>query len=174
MCQATAETIIVVLHHSIPLEEPMTSKKAGPCPSCVFVEHYNKDGSFAAYMDYQHHMDSFMRQLKGIIDVLLTEMFDHGVGLRISKRHGKAYIKTGLALLGFPDVAAVMETDANEAKKLLLDRLHNLVDWTMDDLDCEKSSDRRIKGALSQWKKHAGELSKSLPQSQRKPLRLVK
>jgi hypothetical protein len=69
----------------------MTSKKFGPCPSCVFVEHYNKDGSFAAYMDYQHKAHVFMRQVKGIVELLLTGTFEEGVGIRMPKRHRKAY-----------------------------------------------------------------------------------
>jgi erythromycin esterase-like protein len=150
----------------------MTSKKVGPCPSCIFVEQYNKDGSFAAFMDYQHRNDVFMRQVKSIIELLLTGTFEDGVGIRIPKRHGKAYFKTGLGLLGFPDVAAVVETDANEAKKLLRNRLDKLVEWSMDDLDCERRADKRITGALSRWKEHAGELSKCVPQS-RELLRLV-
>jgi hypothetical protein len=131
----------------------------------VFVEYYNKDGAFAAYMDYQHHADVFMRQVKGIVELLLTGTFEDGVGIRIPKRHSKAYIKAGLGILGFPDVAAVMDSDANMAKKLLQDRLSNLAEWSMSDLDCERSKDQRITGALSQWKKHAAELSTSAPKS---------
>lgn len=151
----------------------MTSKNTGPCPSCIFIEQYNRDGSFAAFMDYQNDRAQFMGVLGRVVETLLTDNFNHGVGIRISKRHTKAYIKTGLGLLGFPDVASIMDSDAVHAQELLQERLEALVNLRPTELDCEEGSDDAIVCALSRWKEHASELYRHTPRT-RKVVQLVR
>lgn len=144
----------------------MNPRDPNHCPGCIFMDHYNRDGAFAAIMDYQYHFDGFLQRLKGISDLILTGTFKQSEGIRIPRAHTTAYVKTGLGILGFPDVAEVMEKNANEAKRLMQDRLRKLAEWDLENLTCEQSKDKKVTTALIQWKKFATQTSKP-PEGQR-------
>jgi len=148
-------------------------KSKGPCPSCVLRDHYNRDGAFAATIDYQHEPDFFRVQVQGTIEYILANKFEDGVGVRIKQKRGKQYIKTALGLIGCPDVAEIMDKDANEAKRILQHRFTDLTDWDTKHPKCNETQSKRITETLRRWQKHAPEYS---PQSlsAKSALQLVK
>lgn len=136
----------------------------GPCPRCVYVEHFNKDGAFAAMMEFQHDRPEFMRGMAIILDWLFElEEPKEGVGIRIKRRKMKAFFKTGLCLLGFPDVADVFEKDTAEAKRLFKSRLRKLKNWKPNKDKSETKNEKPITDALIAWQKLAHELCDLLP-----------
>ena len=133
------------------------------CPNCIYQEQYTKDGSFAAFIDFQSDPELFFRQVKGMIDHILSSKFAAGESVRISNRRFKSYIRTALALIGCPDVAEVMERDANEAKRILQVRISDLELWSPVAKQCNASRDKRRTETVMLWKKLFSELQKEVP-----------
>jgi hypothetical protein len=145
----------------------------GSCPSCVLHTHYDKDGSFAAFVDYMDHPNTFYNRVKKFIDGLMAENFEDGVGVKLKAKKQRQYFKTGLGLIGCPDVAEILEKDVNQAKRILAQRFRDLKTWDESELHGDEVSNRRIIETLRRWQDEVKEFDKH-PARKTVSLQLIK
>lgn len=104
---------------------------------------------------YLHQPDIFALHVRSFIDFIMTTEFSEHAGVRIKQRRYKSYLKMAPGLIGCPDVADIMEQDANAAKQILEQRFTDLLQWSERDLHDDEIRSKYVAETLSDWKKNA-------------------
>lgn len=84
---------------------------------------YEHDGSYAAQVDFDvspgYLLDAITSAYQAAASAAVSDTFDSS----ISWKWGLDYLETGLGLLGFKDVAALVKTDFPKSTRLFAEKL---------------------------------------------------
>ena len=86
-------------------------------------EKYEHDGSYAAQVDFDiapgYLLDAIISAYQAAASAAVSDTFDSS----ISWKWGLDYLETGLGLLGFKDVAALVKTDFPKSTRLFAEKV---------------------------------------------------
>lgn len=84
---------------------------------------YEDDGNYAAQVDFNiapgYLLDAIISAYEAAASTVVTDNFDSSS----SWKWGLDYLETGLELLGFTKVAAIVKTDFPESKRIFVEEL---------------------------------------------------
>jgi len=86
-------------------------------------EKYEENGSYAAQVDFnispRYLLDAIISAYEAAVSTAVVDAFDSSS----SWKWGLDYLETGLALLGFTDIASLVKTDFSKSTKLFAEKI---------------------------------------------------